>query len=308
MPVKLATLLTNTVVGVDLYLMSGQDQRLMLYRGLKLPFTEEHRVRLLDAGIGTLYIQKVDRRAYYRYIENNLPTIIGADDIPESEKVEALFYSACELTNEIFANPASKETFRRSESFVADTVDYMVSRQYLHQLLQTVPAEYFVNTHSVTVCGITTPLAGAMGVEGADLVECGCGALLHDVGKSVVHPDILNSRKKLDETQMRQVRRHPQEGLKLLGQIGDISPGVHAVVLEHHETHDGTGYPGARKGTETHLYARIVHVADVFAALTANRPYASAVGTFTALSIMTQEMRGKLDPLVLRKFVQILAR
>ena len=94
----------------------------------------------------------------------------------------------------------------------------------------------------------------------------------------------------------------------MLDRAGALPEAVRAVVLEHHEAYDGSGYPEGKLAARIHLYARIAHIADVFAALTTNRPYRLAVSTFDTLSIMASEMKGHFDPFVFREFVKLLGK
>jgi len=308
MPVWLSTLLTDTILGVDLYLPGKAGDAPVLYRSADLPFTDENRRRLIESGHKFLLIEKVFRRRYFRYVEANLPLIIDSPRIPTHEKVQSIFHSANALVSDLFSHPTSAQLLERGSDFVENAANYMAERDSFHAMLRVMPAEYLITTHSVSVCGISAALGAVLGVEGKELIECALGAMLHDLGKAKIHPGILFSPSRLSREEMRIIRRHPLEGIAMLERAGPVSDAVRAVVLEHHEAFDGSGYPKGKHATEIHLFARVAHLADVFSALTANRPYARASSTFDAVSVMASEMKGHFDPVIFREFVKLLGK
>jgi HD-GYP domain-containing protein (c-di-GMP phosphodiesterase class II) len=112
------------------------------------------------------------------------------------------------------------------------------------------------------------------GIE-SRLVRLGLGLVLHDIGKLTFPPDLLVKSTPLDEAELSVIRRHPLAGLELL-RGATVSPLVKAVVRSHHERWDGGGYPDGRGGERIHQFARIASVADVYDAITSERPYGPA--------------------------------
>jgi HD-GYP domain-containing protein (c-di-GMP phosphodiesterase class II) len=121
------------------------------------------------------------------------------------------------------------------------------------------------------------------------------GALLHDVGKIVVPPDVLNKPGKLEPDERRLIERHPDAGVELIGDI-DFPWDIRPMVRHHHEAWDGSGYPAGLAGEQIPLSARILCVADVYDALATDRPYRRAFGHQKALDIMAAEAGTRLDP------------
>jgi putative two-component system response regulator len=118
----------------------------------------------------------------------------------------------------------------------------------------------------------TEALAIAMGVAAEEAAHMGLMSMLHDIGKLAIPDAILKKPDKLTEEEWVIMREHPLEGARILGNhpfyelAREISAG-------HHENYDGSGYPSRLKGEDIPLSARIVRLADVFDALTTQRPY-----------------------------------
>jgi HD-GYP domain-containing protein (c-di-GMP phosphodiesterase class II) len=121
------------------------------------------------------------------------------------------------------------------------------------------------------------------------------GALLHDVGKIVVPPSILNKPGPLTAKEWAVMKRHPQAGVHLLREIEfpwDIRP----MVRHHHEHWDGSGYPDGLVGEDIPFSARVLCLADVFDALTSSRSYRAGLTPGKALSVMREDCGRIFDP------------
>jgi putative nucleotidyltransferase with HDIG domain len=120
-------------------------------------------------------------------------------------------------------------------------------------------------------------------------------ALLHDIGKLGVSNATLDKPGKLDAEEWAEIKRHPGLGQVILSRVGAFAQ-LAEVAASHHERLDGAGYPRGLKGDEINLDSRIVAVADVFDALTADRPYRKAMTSDKALSILDEMVGAALDP------------
>jgi len=121
------------------------------------------------------------------------------------------------------------------------------------------------------------------------------GALLHDVGKINVPTEVLNKPGKLTPEERALMESHPVAGVELLKDVEfpwDVLP----MVRSHHERWDGKGYPDRLTGEEIPLHARVLALADVFDALTTDRPYRPAFSPEEALRMMRVDMAGAFDP------------
>ena len=138
------------------------------------------------------------------------------------------------------------------------------------------------------------------------LAILGLGLLLHDVGKLVIPSTVLNKNGPLEEDEWELVRQHPAAGVALLP--GDaISPLAKAVVRSHHERWDGDGYPDGRAGSRIPQFARIASVADVYDAITSERPYRDAAPAHAGHAAIIAGSGTAFDPEVVTAFRKIVA-
>lgn len=129
--------------------------------------------------------------------------------------------------------------------------------------------------HTQRVTKMTLKLARAMGLPETELVHIRRGALLHDIGKMGVPDGILLKPGALTDEEWEIMRQHPQFAYDMLAPIDYLKPALD-IPYCHHEKWDGTGYPRGLKGEQIPLAARIFTLADVYDALTSDRPYRKA--------------------------------
>src|SRR5690606_33431743 len=118
------------------------------------------------------------------------------------------------------------------------------------------------------------------------LRELAIGALLHDIGKVHLDKKILNKKGKLTAEEYKHIQQHSLYGFNTLRSYYEIPILSSIIAYQHHERLDGSGYPQCLKGEEIHEYSRVVMVADVFDALTSNRPYRKAYSVPHAIDIV----------------------
>lgn len=165
----------------------------------------------------------------------------------------------------------------------------------------------FTGSHSRRVAQVADALALRMGLPPATRVDIRRAGLLHDIGKLGVPNVILDKPGRLDASEMELIRRHPELALRILGAV----PRFHAVAelaACHHERLDGAGYFRGLGGESLGAGARIIAVADVFEALTADRPYRMAMDPEAALGLMRRDAGDHLAREVLAVLPDVLAR
>ena len=160
--------------------------------------------------------------------------------------------------------------------------------------------------HSRRVTDLTVKLAEAMGMGEEELMHIRRGALLHDVGKIGIPDSILHKPSTLTEEEWVIMRKHPQFAYDMLHSIEYLRPALD-IPYSHHEKWDGTGYPRGLKGEEIPLTARLFAVADVWDALTSDRPYRAAWNKEQALEYIREQSGKHFDPQVVELFFKIIS-
>jgi len=156
--------------------------------------------------------------------------------------------------------------------------------------------------HSDRLAEFAIQLGESLGLSGDELEQLHLGCLLHDIGKLAVPDFILLKPGPLNPEETGIVRRHPVAGERICAPLKCLRP-VLPLIRHHHERMDGTGYPDGLVGDEIPLGARILQIADVYDALTSDRPYRKALSSSEALEILRQEaMYGWLDAKLVWKF------
>jgi HD-GYP domain-containing protein (c-di-GMP phosphodiesterase class II) len=137
------------------------------------------------------------------------------------------------------------------------------------------------------------------------LTRLGLGLLLHDIGKLAIPREILHKAGPLTTPEWELIRQHPQFGLEMLSS-DLIGPTSKAVVRSHHERWDGSGYPDGRRSTKTHQFARIAAVADVFDAVTSERPYSKRATQAVGVATIVAGTGTSFDPEVVEVFRRVI--
>lgn len=145
--------------------------------------------------------------------------------------------------------------------------------------------DHYTAQHSQRVSKIAELMGKKMGLRSRDVEVLRVAGTLHDIGKIAIPPHILNKPGRLDKEEYETMKRHPLVAAEILKGFPELSE-VLPVVLYHHERQDGSGYPFGLKDGEIPLLARILAVADVFEALTSDRPYRKALSVEEALDLM----------------------
>ncbi len=155
--------------------------------------------------------------------------------------------------------------------------------------------------HSQRVTVLALKIGKEMGMDETALNSMRLGALLHDVGKIGIPDAILHKPGPLDEREWELMRQHPQIGYDILRGIKFLAPALD-IVRCHHEQYDGSGYPAGLKGETIPLSARIFSVADVYDALTCDRPYRPAFTHVDTMNEIRKNIGRQFDPAVVAVF------
>ena len=164
--------------------------------------------------------------------------------------------------------------------------------------------DHYTAVHSQQVAELAVEIALVIGLSQAEIENIDVAARVHDIGKVAVPDSILLKPGPLSDEEWTIMKRHPVISAELIEGLEIYRPVVEAVRHEH-ERWDGSGYPDGLRGEEIPLAARIIAAADIYNALTTDRPYRKAFGTERTIAIL-KRMRGTdLDPQVADALLQV---
>jgi len=159
--------------------------------------------------------------------------------------------------------------------------------------------------HAERVRILTDMLAEEMRLPEQDRYRLRWAALLHDIGKLHISPALLRKPAPPNDYEWESLRRHPEEGARLIGAVREWLGSWAPAVEHHHEYYDGSGYPRGLRGEEISQGGRIVALADAFESMTGGRPYSRPVGAAAARAELVRRSGTQFDPEVCRAFLNI---
>lgn len=267
---------------------SGYPERLI---GSRIPLLS--RIMLVAQHLDIFSIERGAKTAVAVLFERS-----GTWFDPELAGVAARLHSSGSLWKNCLADAPPEETRRavldiepgRKISLEADGLD-----RVCEAFADVVDAKSpFTFRHSMGVAHAALSIAKTMGMSEERTAFIRRTALLHDIGKLNVSNSILDKTSKLNVGEWQSVREHPNLTRRILEKVGAFQE-IAVVAGEHHEKLDGSGYPNSLSAKSLSLEARIIAVADVYGALTENRPYREGLSLQEVVAIMGKDIPGKLD-------------
>jgi len=157
--------------------------------------------------------------------------------------------------------------------------------------------------HTENVSNMCAALAREIGLSKIQIDDIKKVAALHDIGKTVISPDLLNKKEKLTNSEISEIKRHPVIGYNILKGVDEYANYADAV-LYHHERWDGKGYPSGLQGEKIPLYSRIVAVADSYEEMTSKRPYQNIKTKQEAIDELRRCSGTQFDPEIVKIFLE----
>jgi len=225
---------------------------------------------LIKMGIPAIYI-----------IDESLPEFYVEDIIDEKTRVDTIRLTKHILKDTDFAkSPLSKTQILEVRNSIVDIIDQLLEKQHLMVNIVDIRSfDDYLFGHSVNVCVLSLITGISLGYNKAKLMLLGMGALMHDIGKTLLPAKLLNKPGTLTAEEFNIVKQHSELGYTILSNYQPHISKVSALIaLQHHERFNGEGYPRGLCGfkSEIHEYSQITGIADVYDAMTADRVYRKA--------------------------------
>lgn len=250
---------------------------------------------LLRAGklLSQEMIDRIKERGYPGiYIEDELTKDIVIQEAITTELRNHAVEALVELDLEEAVNVAERivEQLMEAKTISLDLVDLRTFDDYTYR-------------HSVNVAVLSTVIGMGMDYGNDDLIDLCSAAIFHDLGKLSIDKAILNKSGKLTPEENELLRRHAQISYEILREKWNIPARVKAAVLSHHENEDGSGYPNGLTSDRIHPFAKIIHVADVYDALSSDRAYKKAYSCSESMEYLMGGCGSLFDQEIVRVFM-----
>ncbi len=261
------------------------DGRVLLREGVILNDALIRRIKLIK--IYSIYIHD-------EYSDNVIEDVIKPELRQKAVKtlkdtfVSFEKYNIC--TNNKMHNKESefikeKQQYFQSIGNIANNIleELLSQKNILINVVDIKSLDSYTYQHSVNVAVLSLVLGLQLQLNKFELYCLCLGALVHDMGKIFVPKEIIQKYDKLTDKEYAIAKEHAQKGYEYLKGSLDITAPARMIALQHHERADGTGYPEGRKASEINKLAKIVGIADVYDALTSDRPHRRALSPNEAL-------------------------
>lgn len=294
----------NSLLGKNIYTADG---RVLLKAGVKLTRVRLDRIKALK--IFSLYI--IDE-----YSDDEIEDVIKPELRQKSISVIREVFSDIERISSIHKfekrnlneySIKEQEYCKNINEIAEELLENVLSnKNVLLSLVDIKSMDNYTYSHCVNVAVISIILGISLNLNKENLIHLCMGALVHDIGKTFIPHDILQKPGKLTPDEFEVIKNHPKLGYDFLNQFYSLSTHVKLITLQHHERFDGLGYPDKIANNNINYLARIVSIADVYDALTSDRPYKRSMCPSDALEYIMSNAGTLFDYDIVNVFCKII--
>ncbi len=210
------------------------------------------------------------------------------------------------VLSERTGSPPPLEAIREQIGTIVEEI--LDNRNLMINMIDLKVFDNYTYAHSVNVAVLSIVLGVAAGMNRDTLNRLGMAALLHDIGKVFVSSHLLNKREPLTDEERTELQRHSERGFEYVKTHYPTFPvSAYVAILEHHERYDGTGYPLGKAGAKITAFGAIIAIADVYDALTSDRPYRKALPPSEAIEYFMASGGSHFNPELLALFIRKVA-
>ena len=262
-----------------------------------------------DSIIQLSYVKKMILLGYFGvYIKDELSEGIVVEDIVSEELKMTTIKTIKNLMNNGNKSRKITSSLDDIENLMESIVDEISCKDDLIvNMLDLKVSNNFVFYHSVNVAVLSLVIGVAINLNKEDLYLLGIAALLHDIGKKYIPKEILDKPTKLDKKELALIKQHSEDGYKYIKENFIIHTKVYMAVYQHHERHDGLGYPLNLKEDNITLFARIIAISDVYDTLTSSTPNKKATVPSEAMEYIMASGGSRFHPDLVKVFATKIA-
>jgi HD-GYP domain-containing protein (c-di-GMP phosphodiesterase class II) len=276
----------------------GGSGQILLNAGISIK--PQHIFYIKQLGIESIYIQ-----------DDRLADVVIKDVVNDQVRSESRALIAQIMLDVDSPSPNNKGINVRDKEIVelvAKIIEELIeNKDLMVQLVDIRSKDSYLFAHSVNCAVLSTLMAVKLNLDSDCLKAMASGALLHDLGMIAVPQKVINKAGELTKDEFDMVKQHPVYGYELFKESSLFSPQAGAVILHHHERNQGQGYPYGLQGNELSRLVKIMMVADIFDALTSDKPHRRAYQTHQAVEMLMSWGGEVFDIDTLRHFLSNIA-
>ncbi len=280
------------VLGHTIY---NVNEKPLLQAGVKLTDGMIARLRYLKVQ----YVYIADEQSKGIEVKESVPVFVRQESIREIRQAFSSI-EGCKQKNmaEMLENKASKV-----QHILKNIMSEMDANQDLLMILSDAYLyDSYIFDHSYNVTLYTLAIGKELKLPVKQLEQLGLGAMLHDIGKTMVDESVLMKEGPLTQQEFEEIKMHTVYGFEVLKNLHNVSLLTAHCAFQHHERLNGSGYPRGLTAEDIHPYAKIIAVADVFDACTSNRVYRDKMLASDAVEILLAGSGTLFDPTVIKAF------
>lgn len=258
---------------------------------------EKYIKSLLKLEIPALYI-----------IDDSLPDYYVEDVIDEKSRLNAIKLARDILQGRGYNHsPLEWSLLEQAKNSVNNIIERLLQNpNIMVNLIDIRCVDDYLFGHSVNVCVLSIITGITLGYSKAKLTSLGMGALMHDMGKALIPPKILNKPTSLTDEEYNVIKRHPELGHTILNN-SEMKKTSAMIALQHHERYNGRGYPRGIANGDIHEYSQIVGMADIYDAMTHDRVYRKASPPHEAYELLAGSGNFYFDFYLVQSFLSHIA-
>ncbi|QSX07136.1 HD-GYP domain-containing protein [Sedimentibacter sp. zth1] len=289
----------NMVLARDIKIYSYDLKNIdLLKKGLKLSLKSIDRLKHI--GYSGIYVYEDNEKT--KTLEK--PKQILNTELREKaiDNIEKLFQH---IDNNDKVNDILLENVNNVSNKIVDNIVH--NKRYLVNIIDLKLYDDYTYHHSLSVSVLATSIGISLKLSKKSLYELSLCGILHDIGKIQIPHYIIAKPSKLTFEEFDIIKEHPPKGSNYLIKNRLVTENIYNGVMSHHEKYDGTGYPYKLKGDQIPLFGRIIAIADVYDALTSDRPYRKSVLPSEAIEYIMGNNGIMFDPKIVKAFLMKIA-